>query len=276
MGLFVSCTGNGTQSNKGESGAKAEFILDKSLPDVPQTIISYKIVQPIVTLESVSTLGARFGFTGNVGPIDPSMIGMSNPEKQEIFQVLTTSGTIEYTCLNDLDPLSPTLPSNEEAVKIATEFLQLKGLWHSDLVADEAVVGGTADGVTTHLLVRFARYIDEYPITGPGNKFAVRIGDKGKVVGFLLRYDELEKDKEVQIIAPSAAFEKLNAGDGVFTLPIDCSTVRITDVSIGYYLESISDKQENLTPYYIFKGECRDAKDGFIEEFTGWVDAVSK
>jgi hypothetical protein len=201
---------------------------------------------------------------------------MSNPEKQEIFQVLTTSGTIEYTCLNDLDPLSPTVPSNEEAVKIATEFLQLTGLWHSDLVANEAVVGGSVDGVTSLLLVRFTRYIDGYPVTGPGNKFGVRIGDHGKVVQLFIRYDELEQDKEVQIIAPSAAFEKLNAGDGVFTLPIDCSTVRITDVSIGYYLESISDKQENLTPFYIFRGECLDSSEGLLEEFTGWVDAVSK
>ena len=274
--LFVSCTGNGTLSNKGGSGAEADFVLDKSLPEVPSKIMSYKIVQPDVTLKSVADLGAKFGFTGKASPIEPSMIGMSNPEKQEIFQVITASGAIDYTCLNDLDSLAPSLPTNDEAVKIATEFLKLTGLWYSDLVADEAVVGGTSGGVPSHLLVRFTRYIDGYPLTGAGNKFAVRIGDKGKVIRLLVRYDELEKDKEVQIIDPSAALNKLEAGDGVFTLPVDCNTVKITDVSLGYYLESISDKQENLTPYYIFKGECRDAKDGFIEEFTGWVDAVSR
>ena len=273
--LFVSCTGNGIQSNKGESGAKAEFILDKSLPDVPQSIISYKIVQPIVTLKSVASLGARFGFTGEAGPVDPAEIVMSNPEKKEMLQVKINSGSIVYINDNDLFPLSPALPNNEEAVKIATEFLKLTGLWHPDLAANEAVVGGTSGGVTSHLLVRFTRYIDGYPVTGMGNKFGVRIGDKGKVVGFMLRYDELVQDKEVPIIDPATAFDKLKAGDGVFTLPIDCSTVRITDVSIGYYLENINDKQEYLTPYYVFKGECRDAKDNLIEEFTGWVDAVS-
>ncbi|MFA5309481.1 MAG: hypothetical protein WC370_08380 [Dehalococcoidales bacterium] len=274
--LSVGCTGSGTQYIKGASGAEAELVLATDLPDFSQTVMSYKILPPDVTEASAAALGAGFGFTGQAGPIDPGMIGMSNPEKQEIFQIFTASGAIEYTCLDIVDSLSPALPGNGEAVDIATEFLQSTGLWHADLAAGDAVVGGTFEGVTSHLLVRFTRYVNGYPLTGPGNKFGVRIGDKGKVIRLLARYDELAQDKEVQIIEPEVAYSKLQTGDGIFTFPVDCTKVVITDISLGYYLVSISERQDTLTPYYIFKGECRDAGDNLLEEFTGWVDAVSR
>jgi hypothetical protein len=276
ISLFTGCTTSNTPRNLGESDVKAEFVLNKSLPEVPEEVMSYRIAQPVVSIDSVANLGSKFGFMGEAGPIEPLAIGMSNEKTQEILQVNVNSGTIEYSCLSELFPLSPSLPDNTEAVKIATEFLVSVGLWHPDLVADEVTVGGTSEGKPSHLLVRFTRYVDGIPFTGPGNKFAVRIGDEGKVVRLLVRYSEIEQDKAVQTIDPDVAFSSLKAGNGIFVLPADCKTVVINNVTIGYYLETINEKQEYLIPFYIFSGECRDLKGGFIEEFTGWVKATVK
>ena len=258
----------------GESTGNAEYVLTKALPEVTQQFMTYKIIQPDVTTTSVSDLGFSLGFIGEAAPIDPDYIGMSIPERNEILQVKIATGTIEYTCLDELYPLSPDLPDSDVAIKSSIEFLKSLGLWNDGLVAEEVEVGGTSQGSTSHLLVRFTRYVNGTPLTGPGDKFAIRIGDRGKVVHFLIRYPELEENKKVNILEPSVAFEKLQAGDAVFTLPTDCDIVEIEDVYLGYYLESINDIQEILLPFYVFQGICKDSKGDPIEEFKGWVKAV--
>lgn len=276
-GMLSGCVDSDTQSgNAVETGTDVDFVLGKSLPAVPEQLISYSIKQPNVSTDSVATIGAKFGFLGEAGDIDFSMIGMSNEEKQEILQINVNSGAIEYTCLSELFPLSPSLPDEEDAAKIAVEFLQSVDLWYSDLELEDVTVGGTYAGDPSHLLVRFTRYINGIPLTGPGNKYAVRVGDEGKVIRILVRYPELEQSGEVQIISPEIAFNNLKSGKGFFSLPSDCKEVVISHVYLGYYLDTITQEQEYLMPSYIFKGECRDKRGNSIETFTGWTDAVAK
>ncbi len=260
--------------NLGEAGSEVVFELTGSLPEIPQNVMSYKIIPPGITTDYVSSIGETLGFTGQVSITDSNIITMSKPDAQELLRVYVNSGAIEYTCLSELFPVSPDLPDYEQAIEIAIHFLENSDLWHSDLVVDEVTVGGTAQGKASHLLVRFSRYIEGIPLTGPGNIFAVRIGDNGKVIQLLARYPEIEPDKEVQCIDPEIAFDKLKDGEGIFSLPVDCKKVEINTISPGYYMDIIEEKQEYLIPYYIFQGDCKNSKGDSIQDFTGWVKAV--
>jgi hypothetical protein len=190
--------------------------------------------------------------------------------------VYVNSGAVEYTRLSELYESSPSLPDDVSATEIAIEFLKSHGLWHEDLTPEDTAVGGTYNGETSHLIVRFTRNINGMPLTGPGNKFGIRIGDKGKIIRILLWYPEVVVGSNAKTIDLNTAFSKLKTGDGLVNIPFGCKKVVISDVSLGYYLEDITKKQESLKPCYVFKGECLDAQDKYMSEFTGWINAIAE
>jgi hypothetical protein len=260
-----------------KSRKQPELILSASLDGLPESVLSYRIVSPVVTVESVAELGARLGFTGEAAPIDDgSYIAMSKPETKDHLWVNTSSGAIDYSCPHKLYPLSPDpLPANDEAVDIAIRFLEQIDMYFPDLAANEPVIGGRISGNPAHLLVRFTRYVDGIPLTGMGNKFGVRISDEGEVARALLHYPELEPYKEVSIKAPDQAFNELKSGGGLLpAIEGYFDKVVIDEVSIGYYLESINKKQEFLLPAWTFSGEFQDTEGNYDGDYTDWVMAV--
>jgi hypothetical protein len=101
------------------------------------------------------------------------------------------------------------LPDDQGAASIATEFLKQAGLWFPDVEVKEVVVGGTTGPNPAHLLVNFARSVGGMPLTGPGKKFGVRVGDQGEVVSMFVYYPELVPDKAVRVISAAAALDIL-------------------------------------------------------------------
>jgi hypothetical protein len=201
---------------------------------------------------------------------------MSKPETKDILWVYTNSGAIEYSCSHKLYPLPPgPLPDNDEAVDIAFRFLKQIDMYFPDLVANEPVIGGRVSGNPAHLLVRFTRYVDGIPLTGVGKKFGVRISDGGEVARALLHYPELEPHEEVTLKAPSQAYNELKAGGGLLpAVEGHFAKAVINEVSIGYYLKYITEKQEILLPAYTFDGEFLDAEGNYEGDYTDWVMAV--
>jgi hypothetical protein len=172
----------------------------------------------------------------------------------------------------------PTLPSEEEAKEIATQFLAQVGLLPPGAYASEVVVGGSCggDGMeihVAHLLVRFAWEIDGFPATD--TKFGVRIGDGGEVVQVTRVWKETEPYKEISIRSPQEAYQELVAGEGSCPVPSGCRKMVIEKISLAYWMEPRIEKQEYVVPVYEFKGKCLDAEDNYLEDFTGWCQATS-
>jgi len=234
-------------------------------------------------------------------------------EEVRQLSVWVDSGAVEYAIVFPdklYPPEPPNLPSEEEAGQIAIDFLAQSGLLPPDSTVDggyeiEVVTGGTygieeevpeegvekempEEGVeeggetgpevveeyVTHLLVRFHRQIDGFPVTGPGNQLGVRIGDEGEVITILKVWREVTPYDEVVIKTPEQAYQELKSGAGSYYVPLDCEKVVVEQIYLAYWMEPLDEHQEYVVPVYEFKGKCLDKDGEYIEDFTGWCEAV--
>lgn len=263
----------------GEGSAAVAFELSGTLIETPATIVIYKLQPPEVTNESVRELGVKLGFTGEAGPTDKGIIGMSDAKTGAMLRVDTNSGAIEFSYIH-LDKLFPegvpVLPSDEEAKRIASDYLMSIGLLPDDVKVSEVVEGGGSGDIVKHLLVRFERKIDGIPVTGPGAKYGVRLGENGEVVMFLLAHQEVKAPREdAVIITSAAAYDHLLAGKGEYVVPMNCDKVVIERIRLAYYMGQLTEQQTVLLPVFEFKGKCLDKDGNYLEDFTGWTEALA-
>jgi hypothetical protein len=245
----------------------------------------YQVKPPEVTVEKVTEIGRRLGFQGEakVGTEVVFMADESGGETRD-FMVYINSGAVKYGFARDsymdkLYPLTPpTLPSEEEAKEIATQFLAQVGLLPPGAYASKVMPGGGAGGdggayYVTHLLVRFTWEIDGVPATG--TTLSVRIGDGGEVVQVDRVWRETEPYKEVSIRSPQEAYQELIAGEGSCPVPSGCQKMVVEKISLAYWIEPRIEKQEYVVPVYEFKGKCLDKNGTYIEDFLGWCEATA-
>ena len=284
-----------------------DFELDAT--DLPPNnkMMVYKVENPVVTTDSVREIGGKLGFEGSAGYIDrETKIAMLDEGAEEVRQlsVWVDSGALEYAIVYPdklYPPEPPNLPSEEEARQIAIDFLAQSGLLSPDATVGggcevEVVTGGTyaieeeipeevleeggeikpevVEEYVTHLLVRFHRQIDGFPVIGSGNKFGVRIGDEGEVITILKVWREVTPYNEVVINTPEQAYQELKSGAGSYYAPLDCEKVVVEEVYLAYWMEPLDKHQEYVVPVYEFKGKCLDKDGEYLEDFNGWCEAV--
>jgi hypothetical protein len=300
------------------SGPSGNPGFELAATDLPtnNTMMVYKVENPVVTTDSVREIGGKLGFEGSAGYIDgDTKIAMLDEGAEEVRQlsVWVNSGAVEYAIVYPdklYPPERPNLPSEEEAGQIAIDFLAQSGLLPSDATEGdgyeiEVVTGGTyaveeeapqegveeempeegveeggetkpevADEYVAHLLVRFHRQIDGFPVTGPGNQLGVRIGDEGEVITILKVWREVTPYNEVVIKTPEQAYQELKSGAGSYDVPLDCEKVIVEQVYLAYWMEPLDQHQEYVVPVYEFKGKCLDKDGEYLEDFVGWCEAV--
>jgi hypothetical protein len=259
------------------------YQLNTSLPAVPTHLPVYKIIQPKITEGYVQGIGAKFGFSG-VPQLhandEGSFYHMENKETGELLLIFTETGaiTFEFKSGAKLFPSdSPALPDNKMAKEIATNYLHERGLLSSDIkIRDEVVAGGTyKEGIPAHLLVRFDYCIGNLPITGPGKKLGVRIGNGGEVIQVMMHHVETETSgATIPIKTAEEAYQDLINNKGkVEQLDTEGRNVQVKKVSLGYWLDPMGTLQEYLYPVYIFDVDYYDKSGNFEYEFIEWVDA---
>ena len=266
------------------------FELATSLPSVDNAMMTYKVNRPDVSAEKVTDIGRRLEFAGDVIPSSGGLSELAYEMSDEGSRLIVwrNSGTIEYNRSELLFPnQAPNLPSNEEAKRIATAFLADAGLLPSDALIQEPVPGArmagpkesstgemVAEEFIAHLLVRFDRDIGGLPVTGPGAKFGVRIGDGGEVGRVLKVWREMEPYNEVPVKSPEQALQELKDGEGTHNAPQDCEKVVLDKIYVAYWMEPAPDPQEYVVPVYVFEGECLNKDGEYLDDFCGWCNAV--
>jgi hypothetical protein len=287
-------------SNGGDT--KATFKLEsQDIPDI-ESIMVYKAKKPVVNTESVKKSGAKLGFNGGTGLIDQdTKYAMLNEtsDKVEQYCVWINSGAVEYAILSP-DKLSPgeppALPSKEDAIKIATNFLTKTGLMPDTALGRESVIASAVSGGTynqtkksksgsgpveiinsydSHILVNFSRQINGIPVADSGgNKLGVRIGDKGEVFRVLKVWREVEPYQEYPVKSAQQAYNELVAGKGSSSIPPKCSEIIIDRVSLAYWMETLDVSQEYVLPVYEFTGTCRAANGDVLGNYLGRTQAL--
>ena len=176
------------------------------------------------------------------------------------------------------------LPSDEEAMKIAQNFLAERGLLPEGYQAYSAKPGDSAGKNITTLLVSFRAPIRE---AGPGGKFGVRVGDEGRVVRLFINPMEIQKLpvlENVDIIPVEQAFEEMKK-DVFYDKSSEIRKIEITNVYLAYWLDGIDQVQDYVAPLYVFKGRFLDENGnvlisdssltrGMPKEFTSYAQAM--
>lgn len=256
------------------------YQLDASLPDTPDTVPVYRLKYPDVTEEYALNIGDKFGVSEPLVDFKDSsgLYFLKNKHSDEGLEIALETGAILYhTNMKKLYPAEkPSLPDDEAAKDIALKFLEEKGLLTPDIRVKEVVTGGTYYYGVAHLAVVFDYNIGDFPAVGIGKKLSVRIGDEGEVVQAQWYHTEYETtDMEVLIKTAQQAYKEL-INNQLMLQPLGMEEgrkVRITEVSLGYYLDSMTQTQDYVYPVYVFEGEYLDTLEGNPSVFIQYVDA---
>jgi len=156
------------------------------------------------------------------------------------------------------------LPSENEAIKIAKNYLRKKGVLENDVVVSVEYMRKwvfddnikTAKEFKTGMEVKFLRVIDSHPTCGKGDYIRVIIGDGGKVLGYQKLWRELVREEKVRLSAGDVIEElkskKLRASEGVAT-----STLRVDSIELCYWMPAV-DHREFVVPVYKLEGVFLD------------------
>jgi len=251
-----------------------EFDLSDTKFDLPVNLKIYRNVKPDITAEYMQSLCAKFGINKDIGPGGEGGFSIRDESSGANLWVYSATGTFRYFNMSKLYPKEkPLLPSDEEAKKIAMNFLTERGLLPEGDVASGIQVGGTSSYGPAHLLVSFSHAVE---IQGPGAKHGVRIGNNGEVIDvfinptnpLVLPVEELAPAKSLK-----EACDELFASK-TYVAPENSRSAKITGVKVVYWLESIDTFQEYIVPIYRLDGECFDKSGNSAGGFAGRVPAL--
>jgi hypothetical protein len=145
----------------------------------------YQFVKPTITASDFTILAGKFGLTEGIYEGDETIV--AGDKDGRVLRNYKATGTVEFNWSSHLfwgggtpgDGLKFSLPSDEEAMKIAQNFLAEVGLLPEGDVASR-VVGRTASGDSVgHLIVTFTHLVH---LAGLGVWRSVRIGNNGEIV----------------------------------------------------------------------------------------------
>jgi hypothetical protein len=267
-----------------------EVVLDTELPQMPDEAQVYQI--ETVDENYIVDLAHKLGFEGQPRkPVDSNKpyrfsLGLENdrlvPGAQviEIYQDgriwMYSSKSIEYAPNN--------LPSYEEAVKIAREWLVSNDLYPADIASVEKGGGLTVGSAVTgevipySMIIKFMTTLDGIKVYSPSA--AVTVGDNGKILEAYISMSNLTKYGTVKLKSPEAALNILKAHlssplanppeakESIINLR-SFERLNVTRVTLQY-----AQGGGYVQPAYVFEGSAYSQRNPNMDAFRGKVDAV--
>ena len=277
----------GTPSIPNILGPSGPYILAAPFPDVDDSYPVYRTVPPNISTEEIRRIGNLFNVSGemksrpSIGEV--RIIDTSKDYTLLLFE--TNSGAFQYITLKAFPYAThrqPDIPSDEEARVIAMDYLKEHGLLSGDIHATGVSVGssfvdrsaapGGAEYILTKLVI-FVEEIEGLPVQNAG--IGVAIGENSEVVAVSnsLREFDPKPIRDVKIITPKQAYQRLSAGDLMIQpLPEDYDKLVVTNISLGYWMATQTEPQNYIVPVYVFS--CNAMWDSKSEEVFRYVPAV--
>jgi len=251
-----------------------DVILEASMPSVPKELMVYRVLKPDVDEKFASRIADNFGFNGELVPTksgEPRMAYVFTNDTH-ILEV-ELDGSIRLYRKNL--PESGELPTEEECITIAENWLRSHGIYSADLKLAGVGISLIRNGKPAAVGVRFMRSIDGIPIR---NAIAyVSVTYDGLIQEVMLTIYDAKPYAAFKLKTPDTALKILKAylDSGGITpegQPRECianyilfKRLIVRNVTLEYFLG-----KEYVQPVYVFQGEA----DG--EEFTGIVDAINR
>lgn len=243
------------------------------MPEFPEHIQIYRIETPDITAEYVAEVGAKLGLPGEAVLGSDGRYRMSDKEQGRYLEVDPASGTIWYSTSNLSRMSVPTLPSQEKAATIATDFLAERGWLPQGVIVKSVRPYGLQIGSTLALLSIAFSYPPDIQLTGYGGDYSVSIGHEGEVVEMKINVRTYVPVEEVPLKPIEQAYRELKKTGRKYT-SIGSHWVKIEAVSIAYWLDYQIEGQEYVYPVYEFTGRFGKYFGGTPSPYRGWVDAT--
>ena len=220
------------------------------------SVLLYKTQPPNVNKEATFALAKKFNVTG-------TLRGETAIQSDDLVfgvQLTKNSGSAEYMNArrpNEHLDAPKYLPSDEDAIKIATKFLKDRDLYpegagdpttyRENAYSDEDTVTFGQIGVWYH------RVLDGLNVEG--TQYVVYVGGNGDVIGYYANWRDYEPYKDMPVISPEVAFEKLaTKGVPVGMNPTE-SRVSIEDIYLAYHTNAGAYEEDYLEPIWVFEGD---------------------
>lgn len=175
-------------------------------------------------------------------------------------------------------PLPGPLP--KDARKAADDFLAKIGplslpVHFSKVGRGQWITRGAGDKpgdtVVTKLNVSYSAELDGIPLT---SAVGIQVGAGPTVVSMVSRLRQVAIDRQVPILSPKEAYDKLLAGDCHLRDGTSWDvTANITSIKLMYYQDILSQDLPYLMPIYVFEGDAV-AKGMPPEYWKAYVEAV--
>lgn len=265
-------------------GSIGTYVLAVPLPVMNESYPIYRTVPPNTSHEEIQRIGSLFGVSGEVtvslGDRARIVDNATTPPAELCYEL--NSGAFEYSIPEKKHPNAadgqPDLPSDEEARRIATDYLQERGLLSDDLhfgsVGVQSRVGSASPGshtiydMTKH--VSFFKEIQSFRVYYAG--VGVTLGEDGEVVAVSdsVRDFDPAPDRYATILTPEQAYQRLCANDLVIRPKSSPGIHVVRNVSLGYWMDVRSSPQEYILPVYAFT--CDGTSEGVVTRYVWAID----
>lgn len=249
----------------------ASFKLVHPLPEVPETIMVYKTLDPKISQQDIPALMKVFDLGGRIVDRERQFVVRDQDRVLEVFKQPGT-GYLRFSDDSKLgiEKQAKSLPSEDEAIDKAKEFLSVNGLLPENTFL--AGVGyyefrkydSEGEMITqgeSALAVTFGFEVEGMKVEGPGAKASVVFGEESEIIGASRIWREIDPDREMEVITPEEAFARFKQRWPREAEPeqleqADIRTeVNIKEVYVTYYARPGCVPQSHIEPVYIFKGD---------------------
>lgn len=221
-------------------------------------IMIYKTVSPIVDKERTLIIAKKFNVTGNLR----GETTIQSEDLRYYITVIKKSGAVTYQDQNRPNKQTDApemLPTDDEAVKIATQFMKDRDLYPEGAAFSKtyrenaiAVSEKPERVVFGQIGVWFNRTLNGLKVEG--TQLVVYIGGNGDVIGYYANWRDYKPYKEYPLISPQDAFDKLKAKGVPVGMNKPDSIVSIDDVRLAYKTKAGAYSEDYLEPVWVFKG----------------------
>jgi hypothetical protein len=241
-------------SNEIAGKVSHNLILNTPTKTTTNTVLVYKVVPPIVNKEITLTYAKKFNVTGTLR----GETTVQSKNLRYIVTVIKNSGTVMYEDQNrpnSVEDSLKTLPSEQEAIEIATKFLKDRDLFPEGAVepfAEPEYHYNGEEKTCGQIAVWYSRYLNGMSVKG--TQLVVYVGGNGDVIGYFANWRDYEPSSKYPVITPQTAFNNLK-NQGVSVGP-DNSDVEISidNINLTYNTKPGLFAEDYLEPVWTFKG----------------------
>ncbi len=226
----------------------------------PEKVLIYKTLPPNASRSRLIEYAKIFNVNGT---FREGTQGMSLQSEDQLFsmEIGRASGNIRYIVAhrpNDELDSPDTLPSDKEAVMIATQFLKDNNIFPEGAAVRKTEreyersidKNGNEIRHAGRIVVWFGRTLNNLDVKG--TQLYMEIGGNGDVIGYLANWREYTPVKEYSLKSQETAFEDLKQ-EGLRTSQ-ENPQISITNVTLAYRTKAGAYGEEYLEPIWIFSG----------------------